>query len=158
MPDRWLDVLSDAQSVWCNLTLAESMDTNFKPDYHEKNFHMTSPSQRSSGIRHFDASQAERLGRSCLSIARSALSLARSAQAERDNESCFFVRAAGVHRFIRRYHVKNYQSSPDTRMSFRWRSSFSEQLRYFAARACITRKNVCRRRANADTTPTPPGR
>ncbi|GBP24801.1 hypothetical protein EVAR_14134_1 [Eumeta japonica] len=40
-------------------------------------------------------------------IARSALSLARSAQAERDNESCFFVRAAGVHRFIRRYHVKN---------------------------------------------------
>ncbi|GBP29656.1 hypothetical protein EVAR_79205_1 [Eumeta japonica] len=36
-----------------------------------------------------DASQAERLGRSCLSIARSALSLARSAQAERDNESCF---------------------------------------------------------------------
>ncbi|GBP56100.1 hypothetical protein EVAR_43864_1 [Eumeta japonica] len=37
-----------------------------------------------------DASQAERLGRSSLSIARSALSLARSAQAERDNESCFF--------------------------------------------------------------------
>ncbi|GBP79191.1 hypothetical protein EVAR_53057_1 [Eumeta japonica] len=35
----------------------------------------------------------------------SALSLARSAQAERDNELCFFVRAAGVHRFIRRYHV-----------------------------------------------------
>ncbi|GBP45184.1 hypothetical protein EVAR_25889_1 [Eumeta japonica] len=35
-------------------------------------------------------------------IARSVLSLARSAQAERDNESCFFVRAAGVHRFIRR--------------------------------------------------------
>ncbi|GBP62154.1 hypothetical protein EVAR_40604_1 [Eumeta japonica] len=35
-----------------------------------------------------------------------ALSLARSAQAERDNESSFFVRAAGVHRFIRRYHVK----------------------------------------------------
>ncbi|GBP19199.1 hypothetical protein EVAR_11521_1 [Eumeta japonica] len=32
-----------------------------------------------------------------------ALSLARSAQAERDNESCFFVRAAGVHRFISRY-------------------------------------------------------
>ncbi|GBP75381.1 hypothetical protein EVAR_34748_1 [Eumeta japonica] len=40
-------------------------------------------------------------------IACSALSLARSAQAERDNESCFFVRAAGVHRFIRRYHVKS---------------------------------------------------
>ncbi|GBP81981.1 hypothetical protein EVAR_65587_1 [Eumeta japonica] len=38
-------------------------------------------------------------------IARSALSLARSAQAERDNESCFFVRAAGVHRFIRRTRV-----------------------------------------------------
>ncbi|GBP00397.1 hypothetical protein EVAR_956_1 [Eumeta japonica] len=35
-------------------------------------------------------------------IARSALSLAHPAQAERDNESCFFVRAAGVHRFIRR--------------------------------------------------------
>ncbi|GBP67879.1 hypothetical protein EVAR_38347_1 [Eumeta japonica] len=31
-----------------------------------------------------------------------ALSLARSAQAERDNESYFFVRAAGVHRFKRR--------------------------------------------------------
>ena len=44
------------------------------------------------------------LGRSCLSIA---LSLARSDQAERDNESCFFVRAASVHRFVRRYHVKN---------------------------------------------------
>ncbi|GBP51651.1 hypothetical protein EVAR_96247_1 [Eumeta japonica] len=58
--------------------------------------------------REIDASQAERLGRSCLSIARSALSLARSAQAERDNESCFFVRAAGVDRFIRRYHVKKY--------------------------------------------------
>ncbi|GBP52458.1 hypothetical protein EVAR_39917_1 [Eumeta japonica] len=40
--------------------------------------------------REIDASQADRLGRSCLSIARSALSLARSAQAERDNESCFF--------------------------------------------------------------------
>ncbi|GBP69417.1 hypothetical protein EVAR_52689_1 [Eumeta japonica] len=38
-----------------------------------------------------DASQVERLGRSCLSIARSALSLAHSAQAERDNESCFFI-------------------------------------------------------------------
>ncbi|GBP82684.1 hypothetical protein EVAR_27009_1 [Eumeta japonica] len=37
-----------------------------------------------------DASQAARLGRSCLSIARSALSLAHSAQAERDNELCFF--------------------------------------------------------------------
>ncbi|GBP78707.1 hypothetical protein EVAR_90576_1 [Eumeta japonica] len=37
-----------------------------------------------------DASQGERLGRSCLSIARSAFSLALSAQAERDNESYFF--------------------------------------------------------------------
>ncbi|GBP21783.1 hypothetical protein EVAR_10962_1 [Eumeta japonica] len=37
-----------------------------------------------------NASQSERLGRSCVSITRSALSLARSAQAERDNESCFF--------------------------------------------------------------------
>ncbi|GBP62798.1 hypothetical protein EVAR_50627_1 [Eumeta japonica] len=34
-------------------------------------------------------------------MARSTLSLARSAQAERDNESCFFVRAADVHRLIR---------------------------------------------------------
>ncbi|GBP14283.1 hypothetical protein EVAR_7702_1 [Eumeta japonica] len=48
----------------------------------------------------------KRIGRwSGREIARSALSLARSAQAERDNELCFFVRAAGVHRFIRRYHV-----------------------------------------------------
>ncbi|GBP20481.1 hypothetical protein EVAR_78857_1 [Eumeta japonica] len=51
--------------------------------------------------RETDASQAERLDRSCLSIARSALSLARSAHAERDNESYFFVRAAGVYRLIR---------------------------------------------------------
>ncbi|GBP44790.1 hypothetical protein EVAR_86605_1 [Eumeta japonica] len=44
-----------------------------------------------------------RIGRwSGREIACSALSLARSAQAERDNESCFFVRAASVHRFIRR--------------------------------------------------------
>ncbi|GBP37741.1 hypothetical protein EVAR_29942_1 [Eumeta japonica] len=50
-----------------------------------------------------------RIGRcSGREIARFALSLARSAQAERDNESCFFMRAAGVHRFIRRYHVKVY--------------------------------------------------
>ncbi|GBP35006.1 hypothetical protein EVAR_28471_1 [Eumeta japonica] len=48
-----------------------------------------------------------RIGRwSGREIARSALSLACSAQAERDNESCFFVRAAGVQRFIRRYHIK----------------------------------------------------
>ncbi|GBP25752.1 hypothetical protein EVAR_12232_1 [Eumeta japonica] len=52
-----------------------------------------------------DASQAERSGQSCLSIARSALSLARSTQAERDNEPWFFMHAVGVHRFIRRYHV-----------------------------------------------------
>ncbi|GBP41020.1 hypothetical protein EVAR_82980_1 [Eumeta japonica] len=39
-------------------------------------------------------------------VAYSALLLAHSAQAERDNESCFFVRAAGVHRFIRRYQIK----------------------------------------------------
>ncbi|GBP22794.1 hypothetical protein EVAR_13585_1 [Eumeta japonica] len=39
-----------------------------------------------------------RIGRwSGREIARSALSFARSGQAERDNESCFFVRAAGVH-------------------------------------------------------------
>ncbi|GBP33816.1 hypothetical protein EVAR_25417_1 [Eumeta japonica] len=42
------------------------------------------------GVEVRSASQAERLGRSCLSIARSALSLARSAQAKRDNVSCFF--------------------------------------------------------------------
>ncbi|GBP71727.1 hypothetical protein EVAR_33140_1 [Eumeta japonica] len=41
--------------------------------------------------REIDASQAQCLSRSCLSIARSALSLAHSAQAERDNESCFFA-------------------------------------------------------------------
>ncbi|GBP10104.1 hypothetical protein EVAR_77527_1 [Eumeta japonica] len=41
-----------------------------------------------------------RIGRrSGREIARSALSLARSAQAERDNESCFVVLAAGVHRY-----------------------------------------------------------
>ncbi|GBP96842.1 hypothetical protein EVAR_69719_1 [Eumeta japonica] len=39
--------------------------------------------------------ELERIGRwTGREIARSALSLARSAQAERDNESCFFVRAA----------------------------------------------------------------
>ncbi|GBP38073.1 hypothetical protein EVAR_95200_1 [Eumeta japonica] len=47
--------------------------------------------------REIDASQAGRLGRSCLSIACSALSLARSAQAERDNESSFFP-CGGGHR------------------------------------------------------------
>ncbi|GBP53566.1 hypothetical protein EVAR_41974_1 [Eumeta japonica] len=41
------------------------------------------------GSKEIDASQAERLGRSCLYC--SVLSLARSAQAERDNESCFFL-------------------------------------------------------------------
>ncbi|GBP81491.1 hypothetical protein EVAR_64200_1 [Eumeta japonica] len=46
-------------------------------------------------------------------IARSALSLARSAQAERDNESCFFVCAAGVHRLIRRFHVKHTDAQLD---------------------------------------------
>ncbi|GBP15346.1 hypothetical protein EVAR_80525_1 [Eumeta japonica] len=60
---------------------------------------------RWSGI-NTNASQAERLDRSCLSIAGSALSLTRAAQAERENESCFFVHAAGVHRFIRSYYVK----------------------------------------------------
>ncbi|GBP37853.1 hypothetical protein EVAR_21388_1 [Eumeta japonica] len=47
-------------------------------------------------------------------IVRSALSLARSAQEERDNESCFFGRAAGVHRFISRYHIA-YESFYFTR-------------------------------------------
>ncbi|GBP76031.1 hypothetical protein EVAR_33339_1 [Eumeta japonica] len=41
-----------------------------------------------------DAAQAERLGRSCLYC--SALSPARSAQAERDNESCFFKAGQGT--------------------------------------------------------------
>ncbi|GBP83237.1 hypothetical protein EVAR_52036_1 [Eumeta japonica] len=45
--------------------------------------------------------QAGHLGRSCLSIACSALSLARSTETERDNESCFVVRAVGIRRFIR---------------------------------------------------------
>ena len=57
--------------------------------------------------REINESQVERLGRSCLSIACSAPSLERSAQAESDDESYFFVRAAGVHRFTRRYHVNN---------------------------------------------------
>ncbi|GBP35173.1 hypothetical protein EVAR_18298_1 [Eumeta japonica] len=39
----------------------------------------------------------------------SALSLVGSVQVERDNESCFFVRVAGVHRFIRRYHIKRFE-------------------------------------------------
>ncbi|GBP11263.1 hypothetical protein EVAR_92808_1 [Eumeta japonica] len=44
-----------------------------------------------------------RIGRwSGKEIAHPALSLARSAQAERDNESCFFVRAADVHQFRQR--------------------------------------------------------
>ncbi|GBP20104.1 hypothetical protein EVAR_13876_1 [Eumeta japonica] len=59
--------------------------------------HSISFSHGQNSIEEIDASQAARLGRSCLSVARSALSLARSAQAERDNESCFFMRAAGVH-------------------------------------------------------------
>ncbi|GBP57369.1 hypothetical protein EVAR_27399_1 [Eumeta japonica] len=41
----------------------------------------------------------------------SALSLARSAQAQRDNESCFFMRVAGVQRFTRCYHVKMAQKT-----------------------------------------------
>ncbi|GBP52482.1 Xylulose kinase [Eumeta japonica] len=49
-------------------------------------------------------------------IARSALSLVRSAQAERNNESCFFVRADGVHRLIRRSHVKNLEISQRTKL------------------------------------------
>ncbi|GBP00945.1 hypothetical protein EVAR_2254_1 [Eumeta japonica] len=56
--------------------------------------------------REIDASQAKRLGH--LSIACSALSLARSAQAQRDNESYFFVPVAGVHRFIRQIKMKIY--------------------------------------------------
>lgn len=51
------------------------------------------------------------LGRSSLSIAGSALSLARSSQTERDNESCYFVRAFGVNRFIRRYYDNKFYLS-----------------------------------------------
>ncbi|GBP38225.1 hypothetical protein EVAR_18104_1 [Eumeta japonica] len=47
-------------------------------------------------------------------IARSALSLARSAQAERDNESCFFVCTADVQRFIRLVN-KDVHDAPATR-------------------------------------------
>ncbi|GBP06026.1 Cytochrome c oxidase assembly factor 4 homolog, mitochondrial [Eumeta japonica] len=51
-------------------------------------------------------------------IARSALSLARSAQAERGNESCFFVRAAGVHRsFYYHYGVKLYADHDDVALN-----------------------------------------
>ncbi|GBO99660.1 hypothetical protein EVAR_772_1 [Eumeta japonica] len=47
-----------------------------------------------------------------------ALARARSAQAERDNESCFFVRAASVHRFIRRQsRQKKYRTSAFYEMS-----------------------------------------
>ncbi|GBP54617.1 hypothetical protein EVAR_35879_1 [Eumeta japonica] len=47
--------------------------------------------KRWSGRKEIDASQAERLGRSCLSLYCSVLSLTCSAQAERDNESYFFL-------------------------------------------------------------------
>ncbi|GBP48959.1 hypothetical protein EVAR_32295_1 [Eumeta japonica] len=70
-----------------------------------------SPRHVKSG-REIDASRAERLGRLCLYC--SAHSYANSAQAEHDNESCFFVRAAGVHRFIRCYHVKNDEKPFDS--------------------------------------------
>lgn len=49
--------------------------------------------------------------RLCLFVARSALSLALQAlngTPQSEVTPHFFVRAAGVHRFIRRYHVKNY--------------------------------------------------
>ncbi|GBP71629.1 hypothetical protein EVAR_53112_1 [Eumeta japonica] len=60
-----------------------------------------------------------RIGRwSGREIARSTLSLARSAQAERKNESCFFVRAASVYRFIRRYHVKRKSRCDSTLSTF----------------------------------------
>ncbi|GBP85176.1 Protein disconnected [Eumeta japonica] len=55
-------------------------------------------------------------------IARSALSLEHSAQTERDNESCFYLRVAGVHRFIRRYHES--QSGAD-----RWGGRSAEHSR-----------------------------
>ncbi|GBP49638.1 hypothetical protein EVAR_37420_1 [Eumeta japonica] len=71
---------------------------NFSSDHQSKDtdkYSLDSQDTASVSGRKIDASQAERLER--LSIACSALSLARSAQAERDNESCFFVRAAGFH-------------------------------------------------------------
>lgn len=56
-----------------------------------------------------DASQAERLGQSCLSIAfpRSWL----HAHTERDNDLFFSMHAAGVHRFIRSYQVNQKKST-----------------------------------------------
>ncbi|GBP95684.1 hypothetical protein EVAR_96922_1, partial [Eumeta japonica] len=50
-----------------------------------------------------DASQAERLGRSCLSN----VPRFRLARLGRNATMSHAFRAAGVHRFIRRYHVKN---------------------------------------------------
>ncbi|GBP78434.1 hypothetical protein EVAR_63385_1 [Eumeta japonica] len=69
--------------------------------------HRRQNSSRVGCVRPLSPLPLGRIGRwSGREIARSALSLARSAQAERDNESCFFVHVAGIHRFIRRYHVK----------------------------------------------------
>ena len=59
-----------------------------------------------------DASEAERLGRS----SSASLTFApRSREAERVNESCFIVRAAGVYLFTRGFHVTNATlfSDPD---------------------------------------------
>ncbi|GBP56661.1 hypothetical protein EVAR_12340_1 [Eumeta japonica] len=74
-------------------------------------------------------------------IVLSALSLARSAQEERDNESYFFVRAAGVHRFLGRYHVKKKivkninhhlnRSGSDLKICPRSEAVPSRQLCYF---------------------------
>ncbi|GBP61280.1 hypothetical protein EVAR_52769_1 [Eumeta japonica] len=66
-----------------------------------------------------DASQADRLGRSCGSIACSALSLARSTQAERDNESCFFPgKLSSARRAHETYRIVESRTSydPSTRL------------------------------------------
>ncbi|GBP05624.1 hypothetical protein EVAR_3087_1 [Eumeta japonica] len=61
-----------------------------------------------------------RIGRwSGREIARSAFSLARSAQAERDNESCFYVHAAGFQRFIKRHHVKKFMTKISCEILFK---------------------------------------
>lgn len=110
-------------------------------------------------------SQAERLGRSCLSMACSALSLARSAQAQRDHESCFFVSADGVHRFIdsvdyitlinwRRFYLTRgiiYPLYSDIYFSYMWILGILKQnsnnkylisrrveLHYYSSRICST--------------------
>ncbi|GBP40768.1 hypothetical protein EVAR_26432_1 [Eumeta japonica] len=75
------------------------------------------------------------------------LSLARSAQAERDNESCFFVRAAGGHRLTRRCHVKIYRGiiSYHAKLRLRKRVSSRPPLRVAARVECRCGGRLSRR-------------